>query len=289
MLKPRKQGNKLSIILGLIGIIITIILFLLSQSYRKPCLVFDDPLTINMNEIFELANDFEFEQENPSIYFTKHNINKKLDRNLTFVKFYFWNAGNKSIKNENILEDILIHIGNDNNKILETRILKESREVTNFELIQINNNEIKVKFDILEKNDGAACQVIYQGKSDFNITQTGTIEGVRNINNNIFNNHLKKIYFLLLIGFCLGELFTILALTYFNITDHYQITDIYIHNKLKYKSNVIIKYIILFILLVLVFNIFKNEISQFFVEYIINPIPESIRTGYDIEVSFNVL
>jgi len=103
--------------------------------------------------------------------------------NVVAVVIYVWNDGRMPIRAADVLEPISIQLDK-SCEILESRILKISRNVTKF--VQVVPESAKwesakyiqpISFDILEKGDGAAIQIIYAGKSDAAISLAGTIVG----------------------------------------------------------------------------------------------------------------
>jgi len=83
------------------------------------------------------------------------------------------------IRTADVLEPISIQLDR-SCEILESRLLKVSREVTRFEKKEVSETAkyaLPISFDILEKGDGAAIQIIYARKSDALVSLTGTIVG----------------------------------------------------------------------------------------------------------------
>jgi len=84
-------------------------------------------------------------------------------RNVAAVRIYFWNAGRMPIRREDVLKPVQCVL-RDDAEILDARVLRSSRDVTGFKIIPSANptdNRVLFDFDILEKDDGAAIQVIY--------------------------------------------------------------------------------------------------------------------------------
>lgn len=162
----------ISTFITIISLILTCYFYLKTKVEREPVFVVDPVKTeiINSNNI-----------SNAPIIVTKKN-GEQIKSDLVSIRFYFWNMGRKSIKKENILDKIVIRIEDKNSQILDYRILKKTRDITGIKIKPSNSkNEIVLDFDILEKDDGAACQLIYQGKSNSKINIYGYIEGVERI------------------------------------------------------------------------------------------------------------
>ncbi|SRR6266566_2394450 len=95
------------------------------------------------------------------------------------VRFFFWNAGRRSIRPENVLEPIRMTLGDTSSEILDFKTLKDSRSVARLQLTRVTTDprSLLVAFSILERDDGVAGQVIYQGRRDAPLRVSGTIEG----------------------------------------------------------------------------------------------------------------
>jgi hypothetical protein len=63
--------------------------------------------------------------------------------------------------------------------ILDARLIKETRQVCQFNYAPVGNTEVFIDFDIMEQSDGCAIQVIYADNPDCSITVTGVSEGPR--------------------------------------------------------------------------------------------------------------
>ncbi len=93
-----------------------------------------------------------------------------------------WNAGNESIRSNNVLKPVTINIGN-GVSVLEAKVLRSSRDLTGFNLDTSRSKDgiIVPQWDILEKDDGAVIQVSYAGLREVPISMSGVIEGRRAI------------------------------------------------------------------------------------------------------------
>jgi hypothetical protein len=96
------------------------------------------------------------------------------------VYFYFFNQGRETIKHENIYSPILIKLSS-NSQILDFKILKNARKVSGIS-VQMDSslNALSVDFNALEKDDGFAGQIIFEGDKDTTISIEGGIDGVKN-------------------------------------------------------------------------------------------------------------
>jgi hypothetical protein len=117
---------------------------------------------------------------------------KEIDSDITAVQVAVWNQGNLPIKRSDILKDIKIKLPSEF-EVLETRIVKISREVTNLKLDRsiLKNGEIGLDWKILEKNDGGVIQVVYAGPQNINLEFAGIIQGQDQLNIISYPNDIK--------------------------------------------------------------------------------------------------
>jgi hypothetical protein len=87
---------------------------------------------------------------------------------------FVWNAGTESIHAENVLEAIELTIPN--GTILETRVRRLSRPLTKLVATPNGNDKVRLNWNILERNDGAALDIIYAAPNGGSIQAHGTIE-----------------------------------------------------------------------------------------------------------------
>lgn len=110
------------------------------------------------------------------------NDGQEIKNDLTSATFYFWNKGKEPIRKNDLLKNIILEIGR-NQKIIDFKILKKSREVCDIKLKKISEEKINITFDILEQNDGFTGQIIYEGNKDTNLQLKTEIVGVKSISN----------------------------------------------------------------------------------------------------------
>jgi len=108
----------------------------------------------------------------------------EIHSNLYVLRFYFWNRGNESIRRSNILEQLRVISTDSTIEIIEARVLAISRSLTKLQIIPDGSSPTKsfvLDFDILDTDDGATCQIIYQGTAQSDFTLSGAIEGVQSV------------------------------------------------------------------------------------------------------------
>jgi hypothetical protein len=106
-----------------------------------------------------------------------------IDGDLTAIQIAIWNGGKASIKPTTILQPIAIQIGNGEIPVLEAKVLRTTRAITNVRLDESDGREGRTAIDwqILEQGDGAVIQLIYAGAADAPIAISGAVEGQKTI------------------------------------------------------------------------------------------------------------
>lgn len=107
---------------------------------------------------------------------------KKLKGNVSIAKIAIVNEGRKPIKKNSILKEIIIKT-KPRVKILNAKVTKSTREVINFriDVSKLKNGLIPVSWKILEENDGAEIEIIYEGPYDIDFDINGIIIGQKSI------------------------------------------------------------------------------------------------------------
>lgn len=101
------------------------------------------------------------------------------ERNVSAIRLYFWNDGKMPIRRNDVLKPLQCVLPT-GTEILDSRILKISRDVTAFRILPGSaspNTAVMMDFDILEKGDGAAIQIIYAGPKDAPLHFDGIVVG----------------------------------------------------------------------------------------------------------------
>lgn len=163
---------------GIFGIAIG---FLIAYYFYSKSIIRREPIFIVDPSRTEILNSARISQS--PVRVIKQN-GDEIKSDLTAVKFYFWNNGKAPIKKADILKNISIALDDPNGEIIETRILKTSREITNVRLSPSKNNPstvIDIDFSILEYRDGITGQIIFAGSPKANFNISGIIEGAREI------------------------------------------------------------------------------------------------------------
>lgn len=101
-----------------------------------------------------------------------------LTGDITAAQIAFWNAGRKAIRTDAVLRPLVIKTAN-GARILEVRLQKATREVVGIGLdaSRLAFGEVKIKWNILEQNDGAVIQVVYAGDESVPLEAYAVLEG----------------------------------------------------------------------------------------------------------------
>jgi hypothetical protein len=92
----------------------------------------------------------------------------------------FWNAGKRPIENQDILKQLQIKAPPDIT-ILDARVKQQTRDVVTVVPMAIDKSTVSLTWRILENDDGASIQLIYQGSSDSKFTIEGAVRGQKTI------------------------------------------------------------------------------------------------------------
>ena len=97
---------------------------------------------------------------------------------VTAVQLAFWNAGKEPIWERDVLERVTLN-SEPKVRILEAKILHEARSISALKINDSRKLDGELGFDwkILEQNDGALIQIIFEGSPAANFRLDGTIVG----------------------------------------------------------------------------------------------------------------
>ncbi|MDO6468706.1 hypothetical protein Q4498_11335 [Neptunomonas phycophila] len=188
----------IGVVIGLVGLAASYYFYNLSVKEREPILL-EEPFRSLLIEA-DSVKDFPLKVVNPD--------GTVLEKDVSSMRFYFWNSGSEPIKNLHVLKPLQLLLSDSDVQIIDLRILSITRpDIVNPHIGLATNktNLIDINFDILEKGDGFLFQVLYAGNHDAETKLQGTIEGVKYIlsNDDIASYHFYK-SILLLIGLPLG-------------------------------------------------------------------------------------
>ncbi len=250
-------------ITGIIGIALSIHFYSISRSIREPIFL-EDPIRT------EILTHERITQAPIKVF---RSDGDEVTSDLISLRFYFWNAGNDPIHSDDLLRDLTIYLDNQDAKILDFRLLKTSRDVAGLALKRDPsdpNRSLILSFTILEYNDGATGQIIYEGASDCKLKIKGVIEGVKRFT---LNTDLQPAKFWSEIGKRYLPFLVIILLTYWLGTTKYSSElipkrlrsiwmRIYTHNLATVIKLGFMLFLLLILTIVLVLGIFIGPISQ---------------------------
>jgi hypothetical protein len=102
---------------------------------------------------------------------------------ITITKIGFWNAGNETIKKNEVVKDdpITIH-AKEGVVFLSATIIEAVNPLNKLECtVSKDRSSVSLSFDYLDCNQGALIQLFHTGTADAEITMTGTIMGASRI------------------------------------------------------------------------------------------------------------
>ena len=166
--RRRRIFNWASVMVGLLGLAFAIYSHLSDQRSREP----------TFHVVPERATVFNADTAGPAGVMLLDGDGEVIAGDVHALTFYFWNDGTLPMKAEHVRKPIRVSIDDPDAFILgPPAVLKRSREdVTQFQLEKIGPAEIELRFDTLELNEGARCQLLYQGRADAGIIFDGYIE-----------------------------------------------------------------------------------------------------------------
>jgi hypothetical protein len=130
---------------------------------------------------------------------------------VTSVNIYFFNQGSETIKEENVYSPLLINLA-DGAKLLDFKLLKVARSVSGIQVTSDTlGKSLSISFKALEKDDGFAAQLIFEGPKNAAITLSGGIDSVKE-----FESHLLRInpiYFIIAVVILLMAAYLFLLLS----------------------------------------------------------------------------
>src|SRR5882724_10374125 len=160
----------LGLLVGAIGIGLSVYFYAESREERDPVFVVD-PNRVEIISEERVANG-------PIIVLRRNKTPIRGD--VYAVRFFFWNAGRLAIEPQDILEPLRVTLRDSSSEILDFRSVKTSRPIARIQLSRARTDSLRtllLSFSILERGDGLAAQIIYQGKRGAPLQISGTIKG----------------------------------------------------------------------------------------------------------------
>lgn len=155
-------NKSLNFTIAIIGIFLAIFFYIKSNKVKLPYYAIS-----SHNIVRDLVS---------SIDLLKVLYDRERIENLTATKIAFWNAGNDTIKREDISVPLTVTVKKGH--ILKAQKLHEVEEENGFSIpISKDKSHINLDFNYLEKNQGVIIQLLHTGKSDQDILIKGHIMG----------------------------------------------------------------------------------------------------------------
>jgi len=159
----------LILILGILAFISSYLLFLAGKKYREPT----------------------WSAKSSSVIYNKKKIIEGLEMtyngdmidNITASQVLFWNNGNEIIRFQDISSSDPVRIKVDKTvKILNVKVLPSNLPPESF-TVELNEDEnvVLIKFDALERGQGAVMQILHTGLPSTEVRLLGSIRGVPSI------------------------------------------------------------------------------------------------------------
>lgn len=165
MLALIEEFSALFGLLSFILAVVSIYLFLRSKKEKKPMFCIR-----SINLIGDLYNKIS----GLEIYYKDKTVSNVFSTNIAF-----WNNGQEVINKNDISQTENLRIIFPKGKILDKEIVTTTCNSINFDIEQINENELILSFDFLEKNDGAVVNLLHTSKSLKDVKFIGKIKGVK--------------------------------------------------------------------------------------------------------------
>jgi hypothetical protein len=166
--------NLLSILIGVAGLVTGAYFYATAREVRRPILVVAEPR-------IELLRSRPLSSAPIRVMTPDGRV---VSSDVTLVRWYFWNAGKRSIKASDVLEPVRIILANSRSRILDSRVLKTSRALTQIDVRRDQadpDHALVIGFGILEQDDGFSAQLILEGDPATRLVVAGAIEGVWSI------------------------------------------------------------------------------------------------------------
>ena len=156
--------NLFSLGLGILGIVVSILLFVASKKEKIP--IYD--ITS-----FNLINDNVSKLDGVKVMFNNIEI-----ENLTTSVLAIWNQGGQVINRNDVApaDPVRIEV-QPNQTILSIEVLCENEKSNRFRIQSINASSILVEFDYFHKNQGIVIRLYHTGVSSDDVKILGTIKG----------------------------------------------------------------------------------------------------------------
>lgn len=159
--------NLIFLILAILGIVVSIYLYVKSKRKKMPLYS-----KRSINVISDKFNNFA----NVDVSYQGKKIN-----NLTVTKIVVWNNGNETINFLDLAATDKLRIEtHEFITLFSAEVIYQTNSTNNFKA-KIENNIIIVEFDYLDQYQGCIIKIIHSGKGSYDLQVKGTFKGVGEI------------------------------------------------------------------------------------------------------------
>jgi len=122
---------------------------------------------------YNIIRDFEAQTVPLEIRFSGVEV-----ENVTVSKIAFWNAGDETMKGSEVAstDPVTVHLTS-GCKILDAKVLAIKNKANKIEIEKQGDSCVVVKFEFIDKDEGAVIQLVHTGKSSRDIRVDGTVWG----------------------------------------------------------------------------------------------------------------
>lgn len=218
------------LLVGLVGIALSIYFYTASLRARQPVFVQDPVRSVILSP--ERLAKTPIRVVGPD--------GRTMTKDLVSTRFYFWNAGEEPIRKEDVLTPIRVSLG-EGASLVDVNVAHISREVTGFSVSTIGEPPValQIDFDILEHNDGSTVELLFTGNPDTSLGVSGQVVGARRITRSPDLQAARFWYeYAEEVGITLGAIILVAGFGVFSswITDHFPLW----RSKLSKRANRII-------------------------------------------------
>ncbi|MDR2207263.1 MAG: hypothetical protein LBE36_14025 [Flavobacteriaceae bacterium] len=173
--------NWLTILIGLLGFLMSIYLYFKGKRSRIP--------TYNIRTI-NLVQENINKIETVEILYSKKKI-----KNLSVSKIAFWNNGRETITSDDVASKNTVRLVIEENYIfLDANIIYRKNQANDFDIkISDDNKSIDISFEYFDFGEGIVIQVFHTGNHSANIYMKGSIRTVNKIHRK-GNSHLSSLF-----------------------------------------------------------------------------------------------
>lgn len=166
----KKTANIIGIILGILGIILSIYFYYKSEKVRD----------ISYSLIKPTSIVYDRQSSTPSIRVIRGD-SQVISGNVYLLTGTIWNSGDLPILKEDVRKGLVIRLGGCE-QIVDFRIISQNdSSISKFSLNPVNNNTLKTDWMYFDPNFGFRFQIIYVGNANPECEVDGKILGVKRI------------------------------------------------------------------------------------------------------------